>query len=194
MEIRALLITLTDATSDLPPTWCTLETLLRLNGLHHGCADHDTEGKRFKSPIHCCDVTKPPYLFSGELCIFSLHSERLFVYTVCCRRTCQCFSVLRTRKSDVIVTQWTAVVGEVTSPSSDTMCHFCAPVVYTMTKLRIVYTSIFDNLHVSILKRIIFRVSELSCIVVVDAHLRRKSHQFLVLLNFEIVTLIARIL
>ena len=36
--------------------------------LEHGCANHDSEGKRFKSPIHCCDSTKPPYLFTGELC------------------------------------------------------------------------------------------------------------------------------
>ena len=96
--------------------------------LVHGCANHDTEGKRFKSPIHCCDVTNRPYLFSGELCTSPLHCKLLFVYTVCCRRTRQCFFVLRTRKSDVILTQWTAVVGEVTSLSSDTMCHSCAPV------------------------------------------------------------------
>ena len=32
--------------------------------LGNGCANHDTEGKRFKSPIHCCDATKPPYLFT----------------------------------------------------------------------------------------------------------------------------------
>ena len=94
----------------------------------HVCANHDTEGKRFKFPIHCCDVTKPPYLFSGELCTSPLHCKLFFVYTVCCRRTGQYFSVLRTRKSDVILTQRTAVVGEVTSPNSDTMCHSCAPV------------------------------------------------------------------
>ena len=68
------------------------------------CTNHDTEGKRFKSPIHCCDVTKHPNLFSGELCTSSLHCELLFVYTVCCRRTGQSFSVLRTHKSDVILT------------------------------------------------------------------------------------------
>ena len=101
----------------------------RADNLVHGCANHDTEGKRFKSPIHCFDVTKPPYLFSGELCTSPLHCKLLFVYTVCCRRTGQCFSVLRKRKSDVILTQWTAVVGEVTSPSSDTMCHSCGPMV-----------------------------------------------------------------
>ena len=101
-------------------------------GLGHGCANHDPEGKRFKSPIHCCDVTKPLYLFSGELCTSPLHCKLLFVYTVCCRRTGQCFSVLRTRKSEIILTQWTAVVGEVTSPSSDTMCHSCAPVVQAL--------------------------------------------------------------
>ena len=95
--------------------------------LEHGSANHDTEGKRFKSPIHCCDVTNPPYLFSGELYTSPLHCKLLFVYTVCFRRTGQCFSVLRTRKFDVILMQWTAVVGEVTSPNSDTTCHSCAP-------------------------------------------------------------------
>ena len=54
------------------------------------------------SPIHCCDVTKPPYLLSGELCTSPLHSNRLYVYTVCCRRGGQCFSVLRTRHTDVV--------------------------------------------------------------------------------------------
>ena len=67
------------------------------NNLGHGCANSATEGKRFSSPIHCCDVTKPLYLFSGELCTSPLHSKRLFVYTVCCRRGGQCFAVLRTR-------------------------------------------------------------------------------------------------
>ena len=48
-------------------------------------------------PIHCCDVMKPPYLFSGELYTSPLHSKHLFVYTVCSRRSGQCFAVLRTR-------------------------------------------------------------------------------------------------
>ena len=54
------------------------------------------------SPIHCCDVTKPPYLLSGELCTSPLHSNRLYVYTVCCQRGSQCFSVLRTRYTEVV--------------------------------------------------------------------------------------------
>ena len=54
------------------------------------------------SPIHCCDVTKPPYLLNGELCTSPLHSNRLYMYTVCCRRGGQCFSVLRTRHTDVV--------------------------------------------------------------------------------------------
>ena len=33
-----------------------------------------------------------------------LHCKLLFVYIMCCRRTGQCFSLLRTRKSDVILT------------------------------------------------------------------------------------------
>ena len=69
-------------------------------GFEHGCTNHVTEGKRFKSPIHCCDVTKPPYLFSGELC--TSPCKLLFVYTLCCRRTGQYFSVLRTHKPDVV--------------------------------------------------------------------------------------------
>ena len=54
------------------------------------------------SPIHCCDVTKPPHLLSGELCTSPLHSSRLYVYTVSCRRGGQRFSVLRTRHTDVV--------------------------------------------------------------------------------------------
>ena len=54
--------------------------------LYHGCENHATEGETLQSPIHCCDVTKPPYLFSGELCTSSLHCKCLFVYTVCSRR------------------------------------------------------------------------------------------------------------
>ena len=61
-------------------------------------------GETLQSPIHCYDVTKPPYLFSGELCTSPLQSKRLFVYTVCCRRRGQCFAVHSTRKSDVILT------------------------------------------------------------------------------------------
>ena len=34
--------------------------------LSHGCANHATEGETLQSPIHCCDVTNPPSLFSGE--------------------------------------------------------------------------------------------------------------------------------
>ena len=58
-------------------------------------------GEMLLSPIHCCDVTKPPFLLSGKLCTSFLHSNRLFVYTVCCRCRGQCFSVLRTRHTDV---------------------------------------------------------------------------------------------
>ena len=54
--------------------------------LSHGCANHATAGETLQSPIQCCDITNPPYLFSGELCTSSLHYKRLFVYIVCCRR------------------------------------------------------------------------------------------------------------
>ena len=43
------------------------------HSLTHGCANHATEGEALQSPIHCCDVTNPPYLFSGELCTSTLH-------------------------------------------------------------------------------------------------------------------------
>ena len=59
-------------------------------------------GEMHMSPINCYDVTKPPYLLSGELCTSPLHSNRLYVYTICCRRGGQCFSVLRTRHPDVV--------------------------------------------------------------------------------------------
>ena len=68
-------------------------------------------------------VTNSPYLFSGELCTSTLHCKRLLVYTVYRRPGGQCSSVLRTRHSDVILTWWGTVVGEVTSASGDTMCH-----------------------------------------------------------------------
>ena len=65
----------------------------------HGCANHDTEGKRFKFPH--------PLLWRNEATL--LHQRRtmyfplaLFAYTVCCRRIEQCFSVLRTHKSDAV--------------------------------------------------------------------------------------------
>ena len=77
---------------------------LKMTALYHECANHATEGETLQSTIHCCDVTNPPYLFSSELCTSTLHCKRLFVYTVCCRRGDQCFYVLRTRKSDVILT------------------------------------------------------------------------------------------
>ena len=59
-------------------------------------------GEMLLSPIHCCDVTKPPYSLSGELCTSSLHSNRLYVYTVCYRRGGHYFSVLRTRHTDIV--------------------------------------------------------------------------------------------
>ena len=46
-----------------------------------------------------------PLLWRNEVPTCSVvNSKRLFLYTMCCRRGCQCFSVIRTRKSDVIVT------------------------------------------------------------------------------------------
>ena len=47
--------------------------------LDHGWANHATEGGTLQFPIHCCDVTNPPYLFSGELCTSTLHCKRLLV-------------------------------------------------------------------------------------------------------------------
>ena len=83
--------------------WLLCLSILFSIYLNHGCANHDTEGKCFNSPIHCCDATKPPYLFTGKLCTSPLHCELLFLYIVCCRCTSQCFSVLRTRNSGIIL-------------------------------------------------------------------------------------------
>ena len=74
--------------------------------IYHGWANHDTEGKRSKSPIHCCDVTKPPYLFSCELCASPLHCK-LCLCAPCAvgaPGSASCFSVLRTSNSDIILT------------------------------------------------------------------------------------------
>ena len=59
-------------------------------------------GEMLLFPIHCCDVTNPPYLLSGELCTSPLLSNRLYAYTACCRRGGQSFSVLGTRHTDVV--------------------------------------------------------------------------------------------
>ena len=60
--------------------------------LGHGCANNATEGKRFSPPSTAVTLR--------SLLTYSVaNSKRLIVYTVCCRRDCQCFSVIRTRKS-----------------------------------------------------------------------------------------------
>ena len=69
-----------------PQRWSSFASKSVLYTLSHRCANHATEGETLQSPFHFCDVTKPPYLFSGELCTSSSHCKRLFVYTVCCRR------------------------------------------------------------------------------------------------------------
>ena len=55
--------------------YCTV-LVMHAFALEHGCANHDTEGKRFKFPDPLRDVTKPPYLISGELCTSPLHCLR----------------------------------------------------------------------------------------------------------------------
>ena len=82
------------------PNFCDLQLLGRLSSARVRKTRY--WGETLLSPIHCCDVTKPPYLLSGELSTSPLHSNRLYVYTVCCRRGGQCFSVLRTRHTDVV--------------------------------------------------------------------------------------------
>ena len=67
--------------------------------LVHGCANHDTEGKRFKFPH--------PLLWRNEASLLDQRRTMyfpfaLFAYTVCCRCTEQCFSVLRIHKSDAV--------------------------------------------------------------------------------------------
>ena len=67
--------------------------------LTHGCANHDTEGKRFKF--------RHPLLWRNEASLLDQWRTMyfplaLFAYIVCCRRTEQCFSVLRTHKSDIV--------------------------------------------------------------------------------------------
>ena len=67
--------------------------------LGHGCANHDTEGKRFKFPHPLLWRNEASLLDQWRTMYFPL---ALFAYTVCCQRTEQCFSVLRTHKSDAV--------------------------------------------------------------------------------------------
>ena len=56
-------------------------------------------GNASSSPIHCCEVTKPPYLFSGELCTSPLHCLR----TSCAVVAPSCASLCsKKHKSDVV--------------------------------------------------------------------------------------------
>ena len=61
--------------------------------------DHDTEGKRFKFPHPLLWRNEASLLDQWRTMYFPI---ALFAYTVCCRRTEQCFSVLRTHKSDLV--------------------------------------------------------------------------------------------
>ena len=71
------------------------------------------------SPIRCCDVTKPSFLLSGELCTSPL---------LMCRPSAVGAAVSASLCSEhVIPTQWATVVGEVTSPSRDTCATFAHP-------------------------------------------------------------------
>ena len=79
-------------------------------------------GNASSSPIHCCDVTKPPYLISGELCTSPLHCLR----TPCAVGAPSSASLC---SEHINQTQWMAVAGDITSPTSDTIYHSCAPVV-----------------------------------------------------------------
>ena len=81
----------------LSPT--SFRSVITDNGSDHGYANHDTEGKRFKFPH--------PLLWRNEASLLDQRRTMyfpfaLFAYTVCCRRTEQYFSVLRTHKSDAV--------------------------------------------------------------------------------------------
>ena len=67
--------------------------------LTHGCANHDTEGKRFEFPHPLLRHNVASILDQWRTMYFPL---ALFAYPVCCQCTEQCFSVLRTHKSDVV--------------------------------------------------------------------------------------------
>ena len=99
-------------------------SVVSLYRLGHGCVNHDTEGKRFKLPIHCCDVTSLP------IC-----SVASYVLPPCIVNSCLCTPCAVCAPSSASLcsehinrTQWTAVVGDIASPTSHTMCHSCAPV------------------------------------------------------------------
>ena len=107
-----------------------------LQCVEHGCANHATEGKCFCPTFHYCDVTKPPYLLSGELCTSSLHSNRLYVYTVCCRRGGQCFSVLRTRHTDVVGVSSGRRLRHRAGTQCATLAHPCTSIRVDVGKIK----------------------------------------------------------
>ena len=72
-------------------------------GLNHGCANHATEEKCFCPPSTAVTPRSLPTCSVTNYVLHPLHSNRLYVYTVCCRRGGQYFSVLRTRHTDVVV-------------------------------------------------------------------------------------------
>ena len=62
--------------------------------LKHGCANHAIEGETLQPPS-TAGSNEASLLVQWRTMYIAI---RLFVYTVCCRPGCQCFSVLRTRK------------------------------------------------------------------------------------------------
>ena len=79
-------------------------------------------GNASSSPIHCCDATKSPSLISCELYTSPLHC-------LCTPYAIGAPSSAPLCSEHTNQMQWTAVVGDVTSPTSDTMCHSCAPIL-----------------------------------------------------------------
>ena len=62
-------------------------------------------------------------------CVFPPCTVNSCLYTLCAVGAAGSASLC---SEHINQTQWTAVVGDVTSPTSDTMCHSCAPVTQSI--------------------------------------------------------------
>ena len=117
------------------------KNVVEYHTLYHGCANHATEGKCFCPPSTAVTQRSLP---TCSVANYVLHPCTLIA---CCKCTPSAVGAAVSASLcsvHVILTYWATVVGEVTSPSRGTMCHFCAPVHYTVSwkMMKVVSTNI----------------------------------------------------
>ena len=94
-----------------------------INWIGHGCANHATEGKCFCPPSTAVTQRSLPTCSGAN---YVLHPCSLIACM--CTPSAVCATVSASLCSEHVILTSGRVVGEVTSPNRDTMCHFCAPV------------------------------------------------------------------